>query len=109
MLSSNWVARYRQWAKSKVEISAELALDEFAKACQGQWPLTEVSEPFWRAFVIAVHLGKRTAFDRDELVARFVEDGLSHTQAQKLVERFWVDLNFLEECKEAKAYEETRP
>jgi hypothetical protein len=86
---------------SRVGPRTAAALEAFAEAADGQWPLPEGVEPTWRQVVItAVREG--AALHPEELSAWLVASGWEPPAAAELMRQFYADAAFLEEYEDGR-------
>jgi hypothetical protein len=85
---------------SRVGSRTQAAMDDLAKAGDGQWPLPEVAEALWRKFVFTA-CREDAAFRPEELHDWFLASGWEETAANELTNRFYRDVALIDEYEEA--------
>jgi hypothetical protein len=84
---------------SRVGSRTQTAMDDLAKAGDGQWPLPEDAEALWRKFVFTA-CREDAAFRPEELHDWFLASGWEETAASELTKRFYRDVALIDEYEE---------
>jgi hypothetical protein len=84
---------------SRVGSRTQAAMDELAKAGDGQWPLPDEAEVLWRRLVFTA-FREAAAFRPEELHDWFLGSGWEETAAGELTKRFYQDVALIDEYEE---------
>lgn len=85
---------------SRVGSRTQAAMDDLAKAGDGQWPFPQEAEVQWRKFVFTA-FREGAAFRPEELHDWFLGSGWEEKAASELTKRFYDDVALLDEYEEA--------
>jgi len=85
---------------SRIGENTTVAMTEFVKAGDGQWPLPEKAEPLWRTLVRTAH-HEEVALNPEELTDWFNACGWDKEASAELVRQFYSDAALLAEYEEA--------